>query len=305
VDNTAQPASVAADSADQVRPVSAATARRRTVLRLSQTTGGAVSRTDPANAPAAQSPVKPLAVSASPEVERLLNEAWGLIERGDLGPGRTRLLAARKADQNDLRADFSLGLLDALTKQDWDSAGRHFADCLRRDRENIPALNNLAVVLVQNKREGDAAKHWKAIVSQQPAVAEVVQNVGIVRQLMDEGMIRKNNSLRQSLERLYTEAAVATKTTYQPQAGFRFMALALSDGRSVGFSNPKKMQLAAWSPAPTATAIEPARAPGPQPAARTPGSPSGGNQPAQPSRPGAAAGGDHVLPESQFLQATK
>jgi hypothetical protein len=227
-------------------------------------------------------------VSASPEVEQLLNEAWGLIERGDLGPGRTRLLAARKADQADFRADFSLGLLDALTKQDWDSAGKHFADCLRRDRENIPALNNLAVVLVQNKREGDSAKHWRAIVNQQPAVAEVVQNVGVVRHLMEEGMIRKNNALSKSLDRMYTEAAVATSTTCQPQAGFRFMALSLSDGRSVGFSNPKKMQLAAWSPAPTATAAEPSRPAGPQPAARDPGTAGAANQPSTPSQPGAA-----------------
>jgi tetratricopeptide (TPR) repeat protein len=264
--------------------MSSANARRRAV-RLGQT-AAAASLAVPASSLAAHTPIKPLAVSASPEVERLLDEAWGLIERGDLGPGRTRLLTARKTDPEDPRADFSLGLLDALNKQDWDSAAKHFGDCLRRDRENIPTLNNLAIVLVQSKREGEAAKHWKAIVSQRPGTAEVVQNVGVVRHLMDEGMLRKNNSLRQSLEHLYTEAAVATRTTAQPQAGFRFMTLALSDGRSVGFSNPKKMQLATWSPAPEASPS--ARPAGAQPAARGPGAAGAGNQPSQPGPPGAA-----------------
>jgi hypothetical protein len=84
---------------------------------------------------------------------------------------------------------------------------------------------------------------------------------------------------------LYTEAAVATKTTVQPQTGFRFMALALTDGRSVGFSNPKKMQLAAWSPAPEPSPS--ARPAGPQPAARGPGAASAGSQPSQPGPTGA------------------
>ncbi len=277
------PAEVPADAAVPGQPVSSPFTRRR-ASRSGQTAGTASSRTSAADAVAAQSPVKPLAVSASPEVERLLDEAWGLIERGDVGPGRSRLLAARKADQDDLRADFSLGLLDALDKHDWDSAGKHFADCLRRDRENIPTLNNLAIVLVQSNREAEAAKHWKAILGQQAATAELVQNVGIVRHLMEEGMIRKNNSLSKTLEHLYTEAAVATAQTCQPQAGFRFMGLALADGRFVGFTNAKKMQLAAWTPAPAAP--ESGRPAGPQPAARNPGTPNAANPPSLPSRPG-------------------
>lgn len=190
-------------------------------------------------APSPASLVKPIAIVDDPEIERLLDEAWGLIERGDYEPGRSRLEKARKKNRDDPRANFSLGLLAGLIQGDWGDAEKRFSDCLRRDPENVPSLNNLAIALLHNTRNMEAAKRWKVIVEKRAATAEVVQNLGRARFLIKQGEIRKNTALLKLLDELYTEAAVATAQTSRPEAGFSLMALRLPDGRSVGWSNPR------------------------------------------------------------------
>jgi len=189
----------------------------------------------------ASSSVKPMATVADPELERLLAEAWGLIERGDYEPGSSKLLEARRRNRDDPRADFSLGLLDALVRRDWGAAEKRFADCVRRDPENVPSLNNLAIAKLHNKREAEAVKHWQAVVERRAATAEVVQNLGRLRQLIKEGRFRKSASLVKSVDNLYTEAAIATSKSAQPKGGFQLMALQLTDGRSVSWANAGRM----------------------------------------------------------------
>ena len=94
--------------------------------------------------------MRPITVVDDPEIGRLLDEAWGLFDRGDYGPGRLRLAEAQKISREDPRADFSLGLLNAMIDQDWRSAEEHFAACVR-DPENVPSLNNLAVAQIFNR----------------------------------------------------------------------------------------------------------------------------------------------------------
>ena len=198
---------------------------------------------------APRSQVKPIAIIADAELERLLTEAWGLIERGAVEPGRSKLLDARKAGRGDPRADFSLGLLDGLSHHDWASAEKKFVECVRCDPTNVPSLNNLAIAQWQNRHEVQAVKHWKTIVEQHAATPEVVQNLGRVRHLVKQGKARVTSALVKSLDELYTDAAVAASWSFQAQAGFRVMALQLADGRSVGWSDVRKMD---YTPPPTA-----------------------------------------------------
>jgi hypothetical protein len=211
----------------------------------------------------------------------LLDEAWGLIDRGDYGPGRLRLMDARKANSEDPRADFSLGLLDALIDHDWKSAEERFASCVRFDRENVSSLNNLAVAQVYNHEEDKALNHWKAILDQDAATADVVHNLGCLRYLIEQGEIRRRNSLVKSLDRLYTEAAVATASSFHPKTGFHLMALVLPDGSQVGWADARKMQGPTLTPktlppsspqqprvTPPSAATPPPGSPGPVPAAR-------------------------------------
>ena len=58
---------------------------------------------------ATESRVKPVSVESDPEVERLLLEGWGLINRGDGDLGRARLQIALGINREDPRVEFSLG----------------------------------------------------------------------------------------------------------------------------------------------------------------------------------------------------
>lgn len=217
-------------------------------------------------------PVKPAVVVADRDLEQLLTEAWGLIERGDYEPGRARLEKARKRNRDDPRAEFSLGLLDGLVSGDWGAAEKHFEASLHRDPKNVPSLNNLAIAQLHNKRETEAVKHWKAIVDQQAATGEVVQNLGRVRQLVKEGAIRKNAALVKSVEELYAKAAIATALSAQPQGNFRAMAMQLPDGRCVGWHNMRKMEDSTPIAVATASARQkPPRSTGPAPGTSNPG----------------------------------
>ena len=190
---------------------------------------------------AAVSSDQPITSAADPKTEQLLNEAWGLIERGDYGAGRSRLMDASKSAPKDPRAGFSLGLLDSLVDQDWRAAEKRFADSVRRLPDNVAALNNLAIAQLHNKHEAEAVKRWKKIVDRKAVTPEVVQNLGRARYLIEKGEIRKNASVVKLLDELYTQAAVATSLSSKPEVGFSIMALRLADGRSAGWANARKM----------------------------------------------------------------
>jgi hypothetical protein len=238
-----------------------------------------------------RSVVKAIAVVADPELDRLVGEAWGLIERGDYDPGRSRLLEARKRGRGDPRADFSLGLLDGLIDRDWAAAEKRFAECVRCDPTNVPSLNNLAIAQVHNKREMQAVKQWKTIVDQRAATPDVVQNLGRVRALLKEGKIRSTASLVKSLDDLYTEAAVATSWSFRPQGGFSVMALQLPDGRTVGWADVRKMEYGVSSSAAPA---------GSRPAGSASSVPTPGTQVPGNSRPGPVGPGP-IDPRMRFF----
>ena len=185
--------------------------------------------------------MKPIEIAADAETDRLVSEAWGLIERGDYELGRSMLLKAREHNRTDPRADFSLGLLDGMVNGDWAVAEKRFSDCVRRNPDNVPLLNNLAIAQLHNKHEIEAAKHWKTIVGQHAATAEVVQNLGRARYLIKLEDSRKNAAVLKTLDDLYTGAAVAVCLSARPEAGFRIMGLLLADGSSVGWANPRRM----------------------------------------------------------------
>lgn len=179
---------------------------------------------------------RPLAIVDDPELERLLTEAWILIERGDFDVGRGKLDQARKLHRDDARADFSIGVLDALVDRNWESAAKKFAECLRRDPDNVPSLNNLAVAQMFTKHEAEAVKNWRTIVEMRSAAPEVVQNLGCVRQLIKDGNARRISHSAKVIDELYAEAALNSPQSAKPANGFRIMPLQLADGRHFGWA---------------------------------------------------------------------
>jgi Flp pilus assembly protein TadD len=189
----------------------------------------------------ASATMKPIELSADPETDRLVTEAWKLIERGDNDAGRSKLLKAREHDRTDPRADFSLALLDGMVNGDWASAAKRLSDCLRRNPDNVPLLNDLAVAQMHSHRDADAAKHWKTIVSQHAATVEVMRNLGRARYLIKLEDSRKSAAVLKTLDGLCSDAAVGTSLSSKPEPGFCIMGLLLADGRTLGWSNPRRM----------------------------------------------------------------
>ena len=164
-------------------------------------------------------------------------DAWGLIDRGDYEPARTRLEKARKRSHDDMRADFSLGL---LTRWSWGLArGRErFEAGLRRDPKCVAVLNNLAIAELHDRRPTDAMKALEGDLDQDAATADVVQNLGRVRHLLKEGRCPERRG-DQGGRRTVREAAIAAAATWQSQVGFRVMPLpCLTDRTSASPSMP-------------------------------------------------------------------
>ncbi len=187
-------------------------------------------------------PAQAAAVSLDLDLENALANAWGLIERGDHDLGRRVLLEAGKRNRDDIRIDFSLGLLDALLDHNWPSAEKHFAECARREPQNTASLNNLALTRLRLAWDKNSLKPWEAILSQDAVPPEVLQNLGRVRHVLQGGRVPSSPALAEAVDRLYLKVSITTGKSSQPRTGFLFMGLTLADGRTVGWSEAKKYE---------------------------------------------------------------
>ena len=107
-----------------------------------------------------------------------------------------------------------------------------------------------------------------------------MQNLGCVRHLVQQDLIRKKNSLVKLLDKAYADAAVATSTSFEAKSGFHMMALTLPDGKPVAWADPRKMQGPSLSA--KLEARKPSAAELPRPAERNPTPPAAGATSAAP-----------------------
>jgi len=190
----------------------------------------------------ASGPGKPpppgLVVSLNPDLEKVLTGAWAMIEQGTIEAARRTLSEAAKSDSDDIRALFSLGLVDAVLLHDWPSAEKHFAECARRKPDNVPSLNNLALVELRTRHEARAVTHWSAALAEYAVPPEIAQNLGRVQALLAAKRARLKDSSIKTLDEISTAAATSGHG-FHPRSGFRYMGLLLADGRTVGWSAPQ------------------------------------------------------------------
>jgi hypothetical protein len=192
--------------------------------------------------PIATFPARAGAVSLDLDLENALVNAWGLIERGDHDLGRRVLVEAGRKNKDDIRVDFSLGLLDALLDHNWPSAEKRFAECVRREPENTASMNNLALTRLRLTWDKSALRAWEVLLDQDSTPPEVLQNLGRVRHVLHGGRMPKNPALAEAVDRLYLKASIASGKSSQPRTGFLFMPLTLADGRTVGWTEAKQYE---------------------------------------------------------------
>ena len=191
----------------------------------------------PAVSPAqVDSPVDSLAAGPDVELDKSIAGAWAMIEQGTIDAARRKLVEASKSSSEDIRAEFSLGLVDAVLLRDWRSAKKHFAECVRRKPDSVPSLNNLALVELRTKHESRAVTHWSAALAQGSVPGEVAQNLGRAQALLASKRLALKDSSIKALDEMSNVAATSGQA-FQSRSGFRFMGLVLADGRKVGWSH--------------------------------------------------------------------
>jgi tetratricopeptide (TPR) repeat protein len=152
--------------------------------------------------------------------KRLIKEAHRLIDIKSDKLAKEKFLEASDVNPQEVRADFYLGLLNALVAHSPLDAKRHFSECVRRlTRDDdllvatrkanlIAALNNLAIIQVRQANYERAVSSWRRAIRLEPYTPELVQNLGRMARLAEMGEVRINPSIRRSAGELYAAATV-------------------------------------------------------------------------------------------------
>lgn len=133
----------------------------------------------------------------------LVDQAIRLVQQKQDGIAEKNLKDASRLDPESIEADFIFGLLCALIGHNHEMASDHFRECLKRDPNNISALNNLALAEVRLQQYASALNHWKAAVKIAPRTAEIAHNVGRFLKLAAERKLPAKFSDTAAMNRLY------------------------------------------------------------------------------------------------------
>ena len=194
-------------------------------------------------APAPKPPdLKPEPFRTDPRLDELVAQAWTCIRQRDPEAGRQRLLQAAKVNHDDLRVDFSLGLIDALITRDWPSAERHFQQCIQQRPTHAASLNNLALVRLRLNKENLSLKHWQTALGQGPAPAEIVQNLGRLRHLTNKSLFSVKPALEKTIGNLYAEAKSSGSHLFDPKVGFQYIGLYGGGNPDFGWRDGREME---------------------------------------------------------------
>ena len=211
-------------------------------------TGRAPQRTPavPAPPPPAAA-VRPVAVVADSEIDRLLTEAWGLIERGDYEPARTRLEKARKRSHDDMRR-----LQPGAARR----AGRAG---LARGRETLRGLSPPRPEMRRRAQQSGNRRNAQPPSDRRDEALEgdPRSRRGHGRRSAEprprpppdqRGANAQNAAVIKAADELYAQAAIAAAATWQSQVGFRVMPLPVPNGPYIGFTKHAwRMNDSSWS----------------------------------------------------------
>lgn len=158
------------------------------------------------------------------QVEQLIDEALRLLEVGQAQAAIEKCAQASKLDPDAIKADFLLGLQYALLSCNTKGANKHFAECVRRDARHISALNNLAISEVRLRKYTEALTHWQSALQLAPAAPEVIQNLGRLLHLANQGRVRLPSQVKREFNDLYAAVSVrADARDFDNQVGWLYM----------------------------------------------------------------------------------
>jgi S1-C subfamily serine protease len=183
------------------------------------------------------------------QARQLTDEALRLLEVGQDAAAIDKCVKASKLDPDAILADFLLGLGYALVACDAKDAKKHFTECIRRDPRHVSALNNLALSEVRLGEYTQALAHWQAALEVAPATPEIVQNLGRLLHLANQGLVRLPTGVPRRFSDLYAATAVsADAKEFNREVGWLYMGHYAPLGElSVARTDAKnKLRRASW-----------------------------------------------------------
>jgi S1-C subfamily serine protease len=154
------------------------------------------------------------------EEKRLIKEAHRLIDIKNDELAKEKFLDASDANPLEVRANFYLGLLNALVANYPLDAERHFMECVKRLAADedlltgprkanlIAALNNLAIIQVRQGKYSQAISSWRRAIRLEPYTPELVQNLGRMSKLAQLGEVKIGKPTRNAVGELYSQVTV-------------------------------------------------------------------------------------------------
>jgi S1-C subfamily serine protease len=139
--------------------------------------------------------------------------------------GLEKLLEASKADPDSVQADFIIATVYAIVAKRFDKANHHYEICLKRDPNNVPVLNNLALVEVKIGQHRDAIQHWKTAAALRYD-ERIAQNLGRLFLQAGKRKIPMTKSVLDQLSDVYASLVVGKNVLAADKAqGWHYMLL--------------------------------------------------------------------------------
>jgi S1-C subfamily serine protease len=151
---------------------------------------------------------------AQEEATSLIAQAYEMAKMLNIEEARKALQKASRIDPDSIAADFTLGLFNSITPPEMRNppkAERHFREALRRVPGYVPALNNLALAEIRDKKYADGVRHLREAAERSPTCQEVTQNLGRFVSEARRGRIHASASVLAEATRLYSHVVTDKK----------------------------------------------------------------------------------------------
>lgn len=179
------------------------------------------------------------AQKTDPEIDAILREGWNLARQRKNREAGEKLLEAARWNRDDIRARFSLGLLEALVGKAPARAEEHFGLCVDVADDHVPSLNNHAITEVREGLYRQAIRDWNAVLAVGPPPKEVVQNVGRFVWQAQNRRLAVPVTLSRPVKELWEKVqAGAAGYSFDPRHGYLYMPYTGPGANLVGWSDP-------------------------------------------------------------------
>jgi serine/threonine-protein kinase len=171
---------------------------------------------------------------------QLFRQGLRLIDSSNVPEAISALEKASRADQNLIEADFTLGLLYSLGDVNLrkpNKAEQRFQSVLKRRPGYVPALNNLAIALIRERKYEEALRKLREAAKETPIMEEVTHNIGRFVSEGKRGALPLKKGTQSNASKFYAEISASREGAAPEPFGWRYIPLA--EIQSTVLGNPK------------------------------------------------------------------